>query len=347
VRDSDAHFGDRLEALLGASARWVVWGSLIGVIAFTVFDTLDIAKGFLAFATASDASACAYQFIESDWSVAFAADCWAQVSPVLGYQAPGIVGNTVFVTLAFLLQVLMFASFVIWVIRLTQFFFAFSASLQGEDFRLDPFFDDPLKRLGLGPLGRAYNLFLTLILIFEVYVAGHRFQQVALIRGEPILDYLRDLMLIGSQPWKWLDPEVHQFGTLDVGTVVLLVAVVLPVTVVCWFPLFRLRSYLGERKLELAKELAMKRARADKEGDEAGAERYAKRVKLLEEANVWPNGDTAAQRFLLAMIVIWLGAIFPVVFVTVALGAFGVFELVRFIAWGIDWVQAKRAKPAI
>ena len=52
-------------------------------------------------------------------------------------------------------------------------------------------------------------------------------------------------------------------------------------------------------------------------------ERLARQVCQLEKFDIWPNGDGVAQRFILGMTMIWLGVIFPIVFVSVALGAFG------------------------
>jgi len=54
------------------------------------------------------------------------------------------------------------------------------------------------------------------------------------------------------------------------------------------------------------------------------------------------NGDGVAQHFLTGMAVIWLGAIFPIVFVTVALGAFGLLELIRFGAWVAETSRLRR-----
>ncbi|SVE35209.1 uncharacterized protein METZ01_LOCUS488063, partial [marine metagenome] len=76
--------------------------------------------------------------------------------------------------------------------------------------------------------------------------------------------------------------------------------------------------------------------KAKQEGDQEEVERLARHVCQLEEFNIWPNGDGVAQRFILGMTVIWLGAIFPIVFVSVALGAFGVLELIRFGVWSVD-----------
>jgi len=249
---------------------------------------------------------------------------------------PALWRNAVFTVIAYAAQTLMLIAYLIWLARLTQFFFFLSSSLRGSEVTIAPMFDDPMRRLGLGPLGGIYNTFLTLLLVFEIYVAGHRVQQIALVNGLPIGTYLRDLLAARSSPSRWLDASVHQFTTVDVGTGVLVAAVVLPITLICWFPLFQMRSYIRRRKLELSKEFAVRRVKAKQEGDQEEVERLARQVCQLEEFNIWPNGDGVAQRFILGMTVIWLGVIFPIVFVSVALGAFGVLELIRFGVWAVD-----------
>ena len=240
----------------------------------------------------------------------------------------------------------MLVTYLIWFARLTQFFFFLSSSLRGAEFTIVPMFDDPMRRLGLGPLGGIYNTFLTLILVFELYVAGHRVQQIALVNGLPIGTYLRDLLAISSSPSQWFDASVHQFASVAVGTGVLVVAVAVPITLICWFPLLQMRTYIRRRKFELAKEFAVRRVRAREDGNQEEVDRLAERVRLLDESNIWPNGDGVAQRFILEMLVIWLGAIFPIVFVSVALGAFGVLELIRFGVWAVDrFGKSKRRDP--
>lgn len=332
---------------LARTGRWVWVVSAAAVVVFTVFDTLEIARGYLTLAAAPEGAGCAATFSEVDWSVAFAARrCWGDVVAAPSFTPPGMLGNAAFNTVAYAMQTAMVLSFVIFFIRLAQFFYFFSGALRSSGFTLVPWYGDPMKRLGLGPLGNTYNLFLTLILTFETYVAAHRLQQIALIRGIPISDYARELLAVSSRPASWLDPAVHHFETTDVGTVVLMVAVVLPIILVCWFPLLQMRGYVQARKLELTKEFAKKRREADEDGDEKEAARYARQMEILDSSNVWPNGDATAQRFLAAMGVMWLGAVFPVVFAAVALGAFGVMEFIRLAEWFLAKVRPKR-QPAV
>ena len=92
------------------------------------------------------------------------------------FDPPPLWRNAAFTVIAYTAQTLMLIAYLIWFARLTQFFFFLSSSLRGAEFTIVPMYDDPMRRLGLGPLGGIYNTFLTLILMFEIYVAAHRVQ---------------------------------------------------------------------------------------------------------------------------------------------------------------------------
>ena len=341
-------FVQRLTDKLDGTALITVVVCVAATLVFLVFDTLDLIRGYYAYAGAGASGLCPHDFFEVDWAVAFAAgECWDSVQVVAQFDPPSLWRNAAFTVIAYSAQTLMLIAYLIWFARLTQFFFFLSSSLQGAEFEIVPMFDDPMRRLGLGPLGGIYNTFLTLILMFELYVAAHRVQQVALVNGLPIGAYLRDLLAVSSSPSQWLDASVHQFTTVDVGTGVLVVAVAAPITLICWFPLLQMRGYIRRRKLEFSKEFAVRRIKAKEEGDLEEVDRLARQVRQLDESNIWPNGDGVAQRFILGMAVIWLGAIFPIVFVGAALGAFGLLELIRFGVWAADrFGKSKSPDPA-
>ena len=341
-------FVQRLSDKLDGSALITVAVCVTATLVFLVFDTLDLIRGYYAFAGAESNGGCPHDFFEADWSVAFAAsECWDSVRVAADFDPPALWRNAAFNGIAYTVQTLMLIAYLNWFARLTQFFFFLSSSLRGGEFKIVPMFDDPMKRLGLAPLGGIYNTFLTLVLMFELYVAAHRVQQIALVNGLPIGTYLRDLLAISSSPSQWLDASVHQFATVDVGTGVLVVAVAAPITLICWFPLLQMRGYIRRRKLELSKEFAVRRNKAKEEGDQEEVDRLAEQVRQLDESNIWPNGDGVAQRFILGMTVIWLGAIFPIVFVGAALGAFGLLELIRFGVWAADrFGKPKSSTPA-
>ena len=88
-----------------------------------------------------------------------------------------------------LLLLVFFLLIVLWVflalllvskIGLFFFFLADYFGREESDFRIEPLWDDPLRRLGLTALGDIYNLMLTMLLLFEGYVVLHRLQQIVL-----------------------------------------------------------------------------------------------------------------------------------------------------------------------
>jgi len=343
-RAAGRSFRDRFQHRLEGTAWITVAVAASATVTFHLFDMMDLFRGYYAFATSAAAS-CPAAFSEVDWSVAFATSCVSDVAVAPAFDPPSLAVNGAFVALAYAMQAAMIFLYLVWFIRLTQFFFFLSGSLTGHEFTVVPIYEDPMRRLGLGALGSIYNTFLTLILTFEVYVAAHRMQQIALLTGVSFRAYLQTLIDAASDPSGWLDPSLHHFGSIDAGTGVLMGAVAFPITLICWFPLFRLRAYIGRRRLELSKEFLVRRRKARDDGDQAEDARLAEQVAILAESNIWPNGDGTAQHFITAMVVIWLGAIFPIVFVTVALGAFGALEAVRFATWAWkEWRPANRGE---
>ena len=334
--------GERIES----SAPRLLLIVVVATALVTVIDTFHIYSGYVTHMTApAQAGPCPFQFDELDWSVAFQdRECWGEIRVDPGFVPRSLGANLVFTTLAYALQTAVIIVTLIWLGKVAQFFFFLSSSIRGRDrnFTIEPVWEDPVKRLGLTPLGNIYNIFLSVILIFELYVAAHRIQQIALVKGITVWTYIQGLVQVVSTPSQWFDPEVHGFVTADAGTQFGIVGIALPVLIVCWFPLFRIRQYLQDKKSELSKEFAMRRDEAHKAGEEGRAEEFARRARLLEEANVWPNGDKTAQRFLVVMVVIWVGAVIPIAFVTLA-AALAIPELISIVANIVERVFGKRS----
>ena len=335
-----------LRARIESSAPRLLLMVVAATAFITLIDTFHIYSGYVAHIRAPAAAGpCSFVFDELDWSVAFLERaCWGAIQVDPEFQAPGLATNLIFTTLAYALQTAVIIVTLIWLGKVAQFFFFLSSSIRGGDrsFTIEPVWEDPVKRLGLTPLGNIYNIFLTLILVFELYVAAHRIQQIALVKGITVWTYVQGLVQVVSTPSEWFDPEVHGFVTADAGTQFGIVGIALPVLIVCWFPLFRIRQYLQDKKAELSKEFAIQRAEAAKAGEEGRAEEFARRARLLEEANVWPNGDKTAQRFLVVMVVIWIGAVVPIAFVTLAV-ALTIPELISIVANVIERIFGRRS----
>jgi len=241
--------------------------------------------------------------------------------------------NLIFTLLAYSMQAAgIFLGF-FWVAKVWHFLSQLALLLRSNDsgFIVEPTVRDPLRRLGLAPLGRIYNIFIFLILLFEVYIVAHRFQQISLQKAGSVTQFVLDLAAGIKSLKSWLDPSFHQFDTIDLGTFLLIVCVLLPILVVCWLPVFQLRSYLENRKIELAVQYGMDAERARARGEIAAAESYDEEIKLIQESSVWPNGNKTGIFFLTLMIILWIGAITPAALV-------GVFIAV-ILPFGIDLLK--------
>lgn len=188
----------------------------------TVVDTFPIYSEYLAhIRPPTGAGPCTHVFGEMDWSVAFQdRACWGEIQRYPEFRSRGLAANLVFTTLAYALQTAVIIVTLIWLGKIAQFFFFMSSSIRGGDrnFTIEPAWEDPVKRLGLTPPGNIYNIFLTLILVFELYVAAHRIQQIALVKGISVWTYIQGLVQVVSTPSQRFEPEVHGFVTADAGT---------------------------------------------------------------------------------------------------------------------------------
>lgn len=84
-----------------------------------------------------------------------------------------------------------------------------------------------------------------------------------------------------------------------------------PIFVVCFLPLWKIRTLVEQRRTEEIKRL-------QKEHSEALAAKNFDRVQLvqyekqcLEQANIWPNGDVRARQYLTIILALAAGALAP------------------------------------
>jgi len=223
-KDADAARGlvSELRARIESSAPRLLLIVVVATALVTVVDTFPIYSEYLAhIRPPTGAGLCAHVFGEMDWSVAFQdRACWGEIQRYPKFRARGLAANLVFTTLTYALQTAVIIVTLIWLGKIAQFFFFMSSSIRGGDrnFTIEPAWEDPVKRLGLTPLGNIYNIFLTLILVFELYVAAHRIQQIALVKGISVWTYIQGLVQVVSTPSQRFEPEVHGFVTADAGT---------------------------------------------------------------------------------------------------------------------------------
>lgn len=335
-----------VRARFRANARLLTWTCIAASVVFLGVDTWSLASWTRAQANATRAGeTCAPAAIEMDWSTAFAdAACWGTTALDPGFAHPTLLANVSFNAYAYALQTFWVFLALLMISRIALFFYYLADYFAREHgkFRIEPLWDDPLRRLGLTALGQIYNLMLSMLLLFEVYVVVHRLQQIADHQQISVIAYLQELLRAVDEPSRWLDPELLHLSTIDAGTWFSILIVAPLVFMICWFPLFRIRGYIEERRVELTKEYAKARKRAHEEGDEAATEAFDRKARALHEANVWPNGDRAAWRFLYAMIALWVGSIMPMAFILLAT-LFAVPEVLGLLAELVDRILKKRS----
>jgi hypothetical protein len=178
-----------------------------------------------------------------------------------------------------------------------------------SDYQLDLMEFDPAKRLGLGPLGKAYNGFLLFTVLYQLYVFLHRLQIIAQWEG---VRSGQEVVLGLFDPKIWLNPKFYGFiGLGDWGVLLSLLMMFGLVVTVCYLPLLKLHRRVREIKEQKYDKYAALHEVAMKRGDEEDADDYYRRMMALEGANVWPNGNLTAYWSLMLMGVLLIASWLP------------------------------------
>ena len=127
---------------------------------------------------------------------------------------------------------------------------------------------------------------------------------------------------------------MYQWQTIDAGLWALLIFLTLPLVVGAYFPLWTLRRYVRKRRDDLWTESARAHESAKERGDEAEAEKLAKKMKQLEGTQLWPNGDASGWRLLLGSVMIGIGAWAPPLCASL-LAAAATLELGKLVLLGV------------
>jgi hypothetical protein len=199
------------------------------------------------------------------------------------------------------------------VLKFWQFLNVFSSTFRNENtaYEFHPLIYDPDRRLGLRPLGAFMNLYLLLVLIFEIYVLGRRLQLVGKAGNFSLSTYLTSLAGGARGLANILDERMYQWNTIDAGLWALLIFLTLPLIVGAYLPLWTLRRYVRKRRDDLWADSARAHERARECGDDVEADRLVKRMALLEQTQLWPNGDARGWRLLAASLAVALAAWAP------------------------------------
>jgi hypothetical protein len=259
-----------------------------------------------------------FLFPDSDWSVAFQLDPskyyfygWTQRGPIL---------NLVFDLMAYSAQTLAIFFGFFWIAKYWSMLNSFSKQLidNNIDFKFNPWWSDPKYRMGLGKVGKLFNGFLFVSILFQLYVFGHRLQLISRA-GVDLWRYVADIAAAPRNPKVLFTHGL--FATINSGMWLLLIFVLLPAVVISWVPLLRFRRYLQSIIAERYESL---------EGDlkrypEGSAElsRVRREWEEVNCANIWPNGDFIGWVFLVLMVILTIAAWFPPIVAFLVLGGGG------------------------
>jgi hypothetical protein len=174
-------------------------------------------------------------------------------------------------------------------------------------FILVPWWDDLKHRMGLRSVGSLFNRFLGITLAFQIYILILRFQLINR-RSDPFWSYLSSIAdqtkHLTNLQRLW---DLRAFDAFSNGLILLILFGTLPLVVIAWVPILKLRPYLREVRETVDEEVHRKLDFAT--GDEKT--QLLKRAEQVELACMWPNGDATAWLFIVAMVVCALVTILP------------------------------------
>ncbi|MDR3675566.1 MAG: hypothetical protein P4N24_08750 [Acidobacteriota bacterium] len=295
---------------LAAGAGWIEGLAAVTAFAVTAIDTSDLWPGFFN----------GGQFNASrvpEWDTAFRiygshmyGHIWANFAfDIVAYTFQTVL---IFLGIFFLIKYGIFLKLMMQIIDRNQ-----------PPYQFKPWVCDLDRRLGLRPLGWVFNLFLGVVVLFQIYAFYHRIELIDSYRHAPANTYLtsiwKDIELVKDKG------KVEQLKALlkvpmtDHAGIALanpsswlpLLCSIPPIIVICLLPLGRLFWYLRREIRELKALTNVKLAKAKDEQDKKTADEMEKRLKCLRETTIWPNGSAAGSVFLVLMIALFLGATYP------------------------------------
>jgi hypothetical protein len=324
---------NRLEKL----AALTVIVALMVTIVITVADTWDLWWGF-----SQNVFPCS---VKPDWDTAYtgfdchfyAKNCESHVGECeplncSGYSPPTKTQNLLFDIVPYTFQTVVIFLALFWVGKFWTFLQIFSSQITIEDspYRFDPLVSE--KRLGLRPMSKIFNGFLLVTVLFQCFIFGHRIQLIGLFRNNPsFLTYVEDVVKHLGSSDLFFNLSYYAFKEVDTATWVLLSFMTVPIVVICYLPLWSLRTYVVRRREQAWLENVRRRDEAIRENRHRDAENYENKINALNDAEVWPNGDATARRFLIAMGVMGLSSLLPQMFFYLVATGLGIEILFAFL----------------
>ncbi len=315
-------FWEALSAKLRASRRPLLWAVILVTVICTCVDNGDLWVGYVTGSfdrsrlEAWDAAAYNPEIrlaepLSKFWTAIF------NVVSLLGFQA-GAIFLAFFFAFYFLL-----------------FFVYFSRlAFGGGAYRFRPMRFDLDRRLGLRPLSTVFNLFMVAALLYEVGVFLKRIE-LSINNGntEPFVLWLTRVLKSPDSADAFsalFTLQRYQFDTLDYGAYLALLAMLIPIGIICYFPLSVYRNYLVGWRAATAAQMR-EYDNLVSEGRSREAKRLRVAIYAARKADVWPNGTANATTLFAAIGLLLLATWFPPV---IAYGVVtGVLVFIAKLVW--------------
>jgi len=317
-------YAEALTEYLRSRARILLLVVLVISVLVTLIDTYNLWIGFLPGHLPPPSR-------KPEWDTAFNVMNWgaAYASPEFSLYLnapPSKAGNLFFDLVAYIFQGTAYFLLLFWIGKFFLFLTAFAQLIGGANpsYQFNPLTDDLDLRMGLKPMGRLFDNFLAITLIIEGYAFYHRLHLIKLANNQPLMTYVTRTMskiVFPEQSATVPYPLTHltelfkkeswALNGLDVSAILTIVFMSVPIFVVCFLPLWKIRTLIEQRRTEEMEKL-------QKEHSAALAARNFDRVQLvqyekqsLEQANIWPNGDLRARQYLTVILALAAGALAP------------------------------------
>jgi hypothetical protein len=184
---------------------------------------------------------------------------------------------------------------------------------RGSKFRLDFMIYDPLRRLGLAPIGSLLTKFGTIALIFDAYIGLYSMQSQADIRKMCLWDYMKETVNSKNTAIQILGlgnpPRLIEFT--GAGVVALVVLSVLLWCTYISIPIFCTRPTLRRMAHSTWVRKARELDAAVKGGDRDVSEALGAEFEALSSATYWPNGKAIGWGMCFGLLVIPILALYP------------------------------------
>lgn len=315
-------YPEALSEHLRSKAKKLVISTAIIAIFVTLLDTSDLWIGFIGDQVPASRN--------PGWDTAFNARNWGSeydTPDFFSYQQnpPSRTQNFFFDAIAYLFQGTAFFLGLFWIGKFTLYLLTFARLMGGNDssYQFNPLTHDLDSRMGLKPMGGLFNSFLGITLVLVIYAFFHRLYLIDTGRKKPFGDYLSTTFwnIIQPKDSPFQEPLNHfaeifkadswGFDGLDISAFITIFFMTVPMVVICFLPLWKIRSVVNKRRGEELERLQKVYEEAMKKGKFDRVQLVKHSKESLENANIWPNGNATAKGYLTLIFALGAGALAP------------------------------------